>query len=138
MIPARILVIDDEARLLELMCDFLQLSGYEVEAASDGAEGLRLFTVRPHDLVLTDLRMPRLDGWAVADEVNRSSTTPVILITGAASGEDRRRAEARGLVLLQKPVDLRHLTSVVAHVLSRVGSPPDPRLGTLDGPRPSH
>ena len=77
----------------------------------------------PHDLVLTDLRMAGIDGWAIADEVRRSATAPVILITGADSEEDRRRAEARGLVLLQKPVDLRHLTSLVTQVLSRAGSP---------------
>ncbi len=126
MSPTRILVIDDEDAIRDIWCDFLRQLGYEVEAASDGVQGLRLFMARPHGLVLTDLRMAEMDGWAVADRIARLGSTPVILITGSASEEDRQRAEALGLALLHKPVDLRDLQSLVEQLLNRPGSQPSP------------
>jgi CheY-like chemotaxis protein len=122
--PARLLVIDDADAVRHVWCDFLRLRGYEVDEASEGAHGLRLFMARPHDLVLTDLRMAGLDGWAVADHVTRSSRTPVILITGSATEEDQQRADTLGLALLHKPVNLRDLERVVAERLNWAASDP--------------
>ena len=120
----RILVIDDVDAIRDIWCDFLRLRGYEVDGVSEAAQGLRLFMARPHDLVLTDLRMAGMDGWAVADHVTRSSRTPVILITGSATERDQQRAAALGLDLLHKPVNLSDLQSAVERLLGEAGSQP--------------
>ena len=59
---ARISVVDDEAAVRRLVADILSFDGHEVELASDGAEALRLVEQRVYDLILSDLRMPNLDG----------------------------------------------------------------------------
>jgi len=60
---ARLLVIDDEPAVREVSCECLRLLGYDVEAARDGADGLAQLARERFDLVVTDLRMPQLDGW---------------------------------------------------------------------------
>jgi CheY-like chemotaxis protein len=124
MSAVRILVIDDHAMVRDIWCDFLATLGYQVDAANEGTEGLRLFARHAHNLVLTDLRMAGMDGWEVAERVRRHANTPVILITGSETDEEQHRAESRGFVLLQKPVGLPLLKSAVLAALAGVPSDP--------------
>ena len=86
---ARILIIDDEAIIRESISTYLEDSGFSVDQSSDGLEGLALFRAEKPDVVLLDLRMPKMDGLEVlATMMAESATTPVIVITGAGVLQD--------------------------------------------------
>jgi CheY-like chemotaxis protein len=84
---ARVLVIDDESLILNFLRDILIRLGYEVKIAHDGKEGIDVFnTDHELDLVITDIRMPRMDGNAVARHIRNSDRPdmPIIAISGFA------------------------------------------------------
>ena len=79
----KILVVDDEKNIRDCLSMVLSFMGFEVAAASSGNEGLNLFLKSSFDLVLTDLQMPDMDGWALAFNIKEESpNTPVVLMTG--------------------------------------------------------
>jgi len=83
----KILVIDDEKNIRDCLSMVLSFMGFEVAAASSGNEGLNLFLKSSFDLVLTDLQMPDMDGWALAFNIKEESPdTPVVLMTGEERG----------------------------------------------------
>jgi len=119
----RLLVIDDDPNVRSVLRDLLSGFGYLVNEASGGAEGVALFRRGGYDLVLTDLAMPGMSGWNVADAVRSlSATTPVILVTGSATDLDTQRADALGVVILHKPVPLEELQRAVRQVLGHRGN----------------
>ena len=83
----KILVVDDEKNIRDCLSMVLSFMGFEVAAASSGNEGLNLFLKSSFDLVLTDLQMPDMDGWALAFNIKEESPdTPVVLMTGEERG----------------------------------------------------
>ena len=81
----RILIVDDDKEIRDIVSKLLADMGHEVVEASNGEEGLGLFLHSPFDLVITDLNMPEVDGLTLAFSIKeRSPPTPVILITGHA------------------------------------------------------
>jgi len=97
--PARILVIEDNDANLELMVYLLRAFGHETLAARDGVEGLELARREATDLVLCDLQMPRLDGFALARELRqdaRLARLPLVAVTAFAMRDDRERVLAAG------------------------------------------
>jgi CheY-like chemotaxis protein len=117
MMPRRVLVVDDNPVIRTLWCDSLSLLGYEVTPAQDGADALARFDPAAYDLVLTDLLMPGMGGWQLAEAIRSRATTPVVVITGAASDEDHARADLHGMILLQKPLQLVELRRAVEQAL---------------------
>jgi len=79
----RVLVIEDEPRILEFLRDGLQAEGFVVDGAADGAEGLRLALAEPFDLVVLDLLLPRLDGFRLLAELRRARADVPVLILSA-------------------------------------------------------
>ena len=80
---SHILLVDDDPRLLNVLSDMLQSFGHIVTTAARGEEALKVFDPTLHDVVITDLGMPRMNGWEVAGRVKaRSPETPVFLLTG--------------------------------------------------------
>ena len=80
---ARILVVDDEETIRELLSKTLALADYEVDVAPDGKTGIDRMRIIPYDLLITDLRMPGVDGLTVIREARRLKTDiPVIIVTG--------------------------------------------------------
>ena len=77
----RILCIDDDSNICDLLCMYLQKEGYEVRTAQDGMEGVSLFRTYEPDLVLLDIMMPRMDGWQVCQEIRKQSSKPIIMVT---------------------------------------------------------
>src|SRR5437879_12791013 len=103
MTPPRLLVIDDEAAVREVLCEFRSLLGYDVEAAQDGADGLARLARERFDLVVTDLRMSHLNGWDALESAREIAPgMPVIMLTGTATDEDLERARAHGVRLFSK------------------------------------
>jgi CheY-like chemotaxis protein len=113
----RALVVEDNPAVRDLWCDALSLSGYDVAPARDGLEALARFDAAVYDLVLTDLLMPGMSGWQLAETIRTRRTTPVVLVSGSASEEDLAVAQAQGMILLQKPVHLADLRRVVEQAL---------------------
>jgi CheY-like chemotaxis protein len=108
-VPARhALVVDDSISVRRLATRQLQACGFEVEEAADGLEALHRLRTKSFDLVLTDLEMPRMDGFELLAELGRSplrATVPVLVASTRSDLHTRQRALALGaFAFLEKPV----------------------------------
>ena len=85
----RILIVDDEKRIRDLICDYLHREGYETLEAENGREALTLFhREKGIELVILDVMMPEIDGWAVCREIRRESDVPVFMLTARVDTND--------------------------------------------------
>jgi PAS domain S-box-containing protein len=112
---ARILVIEDEEDVRQLLFDILSSEGHEVEVASDGIQGLDIFRGSDFDLVCTDLGMPKVSGWQVAEEIKRiGRRVPVAIITGWDVNimESELKEKAINFVI-QKPFQVKQVLGLV-------------------------
>ena len=82
-----ILIIEDEAKIQEILTEFLREYGYAIDNAGDGVEGLVMFKKNKYDLVLLDIMMPKIDGLAVLELLRQDSDIPVIMITAIEDEE---------------------------------------------------
>jgi len=117
----RVLLIDDDALLREVLARALAQSGYEVLAAGTGGEGLSLFDLHHPDVVILDVLLPDMDGWEVCRRIRRISTVPILFLTALEEIPDR----VRGLVLggddyVVKPFAVEELLARVEAILRRV------------------
>jgi two-component system, NarL family, capsular synthesis sensor histidine kinase RcsC len=113
----RVLVIDDEPLLRDLLGEFLELLGHEADLAADGHEGLARFDPDVHQIVLTDFLMPGLNGLEVAEAIRaRGCATPIVMISGHAEPADRGRAIEAGLRFVRKPITLAQFEATMAEV----------------------
>lgn len=107
--PARILVVEDNATNLDLMTYLLVASGYEVIAAVTGEEGIRLATAMRPDLVLCDIQLPDCDGFEVAAVLRQDAEMrqiPLLAVTAMAMVGDRERILAAGFNgYISKPIE---------------------------------
>ncbi|MFB3886643.1 MAG: GAF domain-containing protein [Thermodesulfobacteriota bacterium] len=103
--PARILVIDDEESVRDILSRILEVKGHEVVAASDGEEGIERFRNERFDLVFTDLGMPKVSGWEVGVAVKEiNPKVPVIMITGWGMELSREKLNESGIdLIVSKP-----------------------------------
>jgi DNA-binding response OmpR family regulator len=85
----RVLVVDDEAALREVVAQYLALDGFTVAQAADGAEALRLAEAHPPDLVVLDLMLPGLDGMDVCRHLRAHSAVPIIMLTARGDEADK-------------------------------------------------
>lgn len=117
----RVLVVEDEAHLAEVIADNLALEGYAVEVALDGEQALAKARAEPPGLIVLDVMLPKLDGFAVCAALRaEGSSVPVLFLTARNEGEDRVRGfELGGDDYLGKPFDLRELLLRVRAILRR-------------------
>jgi CheY-like chemotaxis protein len=114
----RVLVIDDDSSMREVVRSLLASVGYDCHAAADGAQGLACFDKGGWDLVLTDRAMPTMNGWEVAEAIRqRSSTIPIALMTGLTDPEVMQRAGERRFPVVQKPFRRETLRVAVVNAL---------------------
>jgi len=92
----KILIIEDEKRIQNILKAFLENSGYDVSLANNGLEGISTFHKNTYDLVLLDIMMPKIDGYTVCEMIRNEGNTPVILLT-ALDDED---SQMKGFDLL--------------------------------------
>ncbi|MBA9899921.1 hybrid sensor histidine kinase/response regulator [Burkholderia cepacia] len=113
--PLRVLVAEDHPASRALLHDQLDALHYDATIVSNGVEAMRAFFEHPFDVVLTDLGMPELDGFALANFLReQGSTVPVIAMTAHATDEDRRRCERAGAVeVVLKPLSIGALEAVL-------------------------
>ena len=120
-VPNKILVVDDEPRMVQMIVMNLKLEGFEVLSAQDGFQALEKLTREMPDLVLLDIMMPDMDGYETLKRVREISNVPVIFLSVKAEEPDR----VRGLNLgaddyITKPFSSRELVSRIRAVLRRV------------------
>jgi CheY-like chemotaxis protein len=122
--PRTVLVVDDDAPLRALCRAALGEAGFRVLEAADGAEALELIARDRPDLILLDVMMPRLSGWAVAAELLAEPATgeiPIVFISGRREAADRLRAqELRASGYVTKPFDADGLAATVSTVLDEI------------------
>ncbi len=123
----RVLVVDDEPRLIHFIRLNLEHDGFEVIEATSGTQALGLMRDRLPDLILLDVMMPELDGFETLQLIREISTVPVIMLTAKGEEEDR----VRGLELgaddyISKPFSPREMVSRVKAVLRRTETPSQP------------
>lgn len=119
----KILVVDDESRLRKLVRTFLEKNGYQVLEAADGEEAMDLFyEEKDIDLILLDVMMSKMDGWAVCREVRKNSKVPIIMLTARSDERDELLGFELGVdEYISKPFSPRILVARVEAILRRVG-----------------
>ncbi len=116
----KILVVDDDTNICELLKIYFEKEGYEVIVANDGAEAVSTFKLKEPDLVLLDIMLPKKDGWQVCREIHEVSSKPIIMVTAKGDVFDK----VLGLELgaddfVTKPFDMKELSARVKAVLRR-------------------
>ncbi len=116
----RILVIDDDMNICDLLRMYLEKEGYEVRIANDGIEGMSAFRMYDPDMVLLDIMLPKKDGWQICREIREQSLKPIIMITAKGETIDK----VLGLELgaddfIVKPLDMKEVFARIKAVLRR-------------------
>lgn len=117
-VQSTVLVVDDDASTRLAMSYLLEMEGYEVVSAENGVEAPKIVTRARPALVLSDVRMPGMDGEELAAELKARGGPPVILLTAHALIDEKRAAEVGAAGLIHKPVDLGALTDLLEKVLA--------------------
>jgi len=124
----RILIVDEHALIRELVQDILEEEGYLLEFARDGEEALARVAARPPDLILLDLRIPKIDGLSVLERLRSSDTThdlPIIMLT-AADDTTEQGFKAGATDYMTKPFSESHLRARISSWLLRTAESPSP------------
>lgn len=116
----KILVIDDDPYICELIRLYGEKEGYAMISAHDGMEGVHRFFVESPDLVVLDIMLPEMDGWEVCREIRRDKPTPVIMLTGKGENYDKIKGFDLGADdYIVKPFDPTELMARIKAVLRR-------------------
>jgi len=118
---ADILIIDDEKAIRKTLSEILSFEGYKIEEASDGEEGLKKFKDKNYDLVLCDIKMPKLDGIEFLQKAGESNAdVPIIMISGHGNIETAVEAVKKGAFdYISKPPDLNRLLITIRNAMDR-------------------
>ena len=116
----KLLIIDDDPNICEVLKIYFENEGYKVKTANDGNEGVSCFKLYEPDLVLLDIMMPKKDGWQVCREIREVSPKPIIMVTAKGEVFDK----VLGLELgaddfVVKPFDMKELSARIKAVLRR-------------------
>ncbi|MBO5859055.1 MAG: response regulator transcription factor [Clostridia bacterium] len=123
MASERILVVDDDSNICELLRLYLEKDGYEVAIANNGGEAVKMFQELSPDLMLLDIMLPVLDGWQVCREVRKFSDKPIIMLTAKGETFDKVLGFELGADdYVVKPFDAKEVIARVKAVLRRSGS----------------
>jgi CheY-like chemotaxis protein len=118
-----VLVVDDDRAINDLICEFLSLEDYHVEAAFDGLEAISRFRPSEHDVVITDVAMPLMNGWELIAALRvRAPELPVLLMTGYGSGNwNENYLKKQGVhAVFSKPLDLGLLTDTLEGIKAKL------------------
>jgi DNA-binding response OmpR family regulator len=116
----KVLFIEDDPYICELVTLYAEKSGYIVNVANNGMKGLEMFYDNPPDLVILDIMMPGMDGWEVCKEIRRFDKTPIIMLTGKGESYDKLKGFKLGTDdYLVKPFDPNELMARIKAVLRR-------------------
>jgi len=114
-------VVDDEPDVAEVVKDVLTMAGHEVHTAISGSVALQMIGLTAYDLVFTDLGMPDMSGWDVAEKINAAKPgLTVALVTGWGTSLDEAEAATRGVsAVVHKPFEIDELLAIAQRLLSK-------------------
>ena len=119
---ARILVVDDEVQIRDIICKYAVFSGYVAEEARNGMEAVEMCRRRAYDAVIMDIMMPELDGFSAVREIRKFSTVPVIMLSARTEDYDKISGFELGADdYVEKPFSPKILMLRVAALLKRAG-----------------
>lgn len=123
MADGKILIVDDDKNICELLRLYLEKEDFDVVIANDGAQAVEMFGAENPDMVLLDIMLPKLDGWQVCREIRKTSDKPIIMLTAKGETFDK----ILGLELgaddyVVKPFDAKEVVARVKAVLRRTAS----------------
>lgn len=133
MVTGKILVVDDDTNICELLRLYMEKEGYTVFIANDGETAVRAFNEIAPDIILLDIMLPKLDGWQVCREIRKVAETPIIMVTAKGETFDK----VLGLELgaddyVVKPFDAKEIVARVKAVLRRTFVPSEEESKQVD------
>ena len=121
-----VLIVEDDHHIAELLQMYLEKEGYAVTVAADGGQGLEKFRSVKPDLVLLDVMMPVMDGWAVCKAIRSESKTPIIMLTAKSETDDKVTGLRAGADdYITKPFEMKEVLARIEAVLRRSGTAAD-------------
>ena len=118
----KILVVEDEKNISDLLQLYLEKEGYEVQTAADGVKGIEGYRAFQPDLVLLDIMLPVMDGWSVLKKIREDGKTPVIMLTAKGELEDKVTGLEQGADdYITKPFETKEVVARIHAVLRRYG-----------------
>ena len=118
-----VLIVEDDKNIAELLQMYLEKEGYAVTIASDGGQGVSKFRAIKPDLVLLDLMLPVMDGWAVCKTIRSESQTPIIMLTAKGETTDKVNGLRSGADdYITKPFEMKEVLARIEAVLRRSGN----------------
>lgn len=129
MANIKIMIVDDDENISELLRLYLEKDGYTVQIAEDGEVALREFDIFEPDLMLLDIMMPKVDGYKVLEEVRKKSDIPVIMITAKGESFDKLQSFELGVDdYIVKPFDAKEVLARIKAIWRRLGSVAEEKL----------
>lgn len=131
--PKKILIVEDEANIRELLRLYLEREGYTVIEAENGVEGVKQWKSEKPDMLLLDVMMPVMDGWSVCREIRESSDVPIIMLTAKGETADRVSGLEMGADdYIVKPLEMAEVIARVRAVFRRMASDETPEKIAFD------
>ena len=131
--PKKILIVEDEANIRELLRLYLEREGYTVLEAENGVEGIKKWKSDKPDMLLLDVMMPVMDGWAVCREIRAESDVPIIMLTAKGETADRVSGLEMGADdYIVKPLEMPEVIARVRAVFRRMAPDDAPEKLSLD------
>lgn len=129
----KILIVEDEANIRELLRLYLEREGYAVIEAANGVEGIKMWKSEKPDMLLLDVMMPVMDGWAVCKEIRAESDVPIIMLTAKGETADRVSGLEMGADdYIVKPLEMPEVIARVRAVFRRMTPDDAPEKLTFD------
>ena len=120
--PRKVLIVEDDSNIAELLHLYLEKEGFETAVAPDGGKGVELFRSFQPDLVLLDIMLPVLDGWGVLKKIREHDKTPVIMLTAKGETNDKVTGLESGADdYIVKPFEMKEVLARIHAVLRRFG-----------------
>ena len=120
--PKKVLIVEDDSNIAELLHLYLEKEGFETVVAPDGGKGVELFRKEKPDLVLLDIMLPVLDGWGVLKKIREESRTPVIMLTAKGETSDKVTGLESGADdYIVKPFEMKEVLARIHAVMRRFG-----------------
>ena len=120
--PRKVLIVEDDGNIAELLHLYLEKEGFETQVAPDGGKGVELFRSFHPDLVLLDIMLPVMDGWSVLKKIRETDKTPVIMLTAKGELNDKVQGLEGGADdYITKPFEMKEVLARIHAVLRRFG-----------------